>query len=92
MIGECIVDDTNINTNVTTNNNVDNEDLIINSLCREKQTEEMDAFLEELRYGIILNSPVSLDLPTDLFVDIYSLKENDDWKEQLSYNGRIDSN
>jgi len=59
------------------------------NLSRKKQAEDLQLFLEELKYGDVLGSPTKLEIPDVPLVDIDTIVLQDDegWKERLRYEG-----
>ena len=53
--------------------------------------EDLADFLEELRYGDLLNSPTKLDLANHPYVDVDAFQDIDtkmlEWREMIRYEG-----
>jgi len=59
------------------------------NLSRKKQAEDLQLFLEELKYGDVLGSPTKLEIPDIPLVDVDTivLQDDEEWKERLRYEG-----
>jgi len=67
----------------------DYENEFLSDLCIQMIQEKLEAFIEDLRYGDILNSPTKLEFPVDTLVDTSVENTNDDWKDVLRYEGYV---